>query len=947
MTLYDKAALLEKKNGGSYYPIRVTAQINYAMRLSSYIDGGNKYDTKIGEVVDFLINDADKNGNITESAAIAAEKKLAEFMSIEAKKNTVYCASHAHIDMNWMWGYQETTATAVDTFRTILDLMNEYKDFTYSQSQASVYKIIEDYAPDMIEEIKARIHEGRWELTASTWVETDKNMPNGESLARHILYTKRYLSKLFDINPESLQLDFEPDTFGHNWSIPEILNKGGVKYYYHCRAFEDEFLYKWQSRNGASVLVYKDPQWYNADIEYNMFNHVPEYCDKYKVDIIMKVYGVGNHGGGPTRRDVERISDMMTWPVMPVMKFGTYHEYFKQLEKFEDILPVVNQELNFVFTGCYTSQSRIKLSNRISEDRLYESEAISAAAALLDGKNRAKSYEEAWRKVLFNHFHDILPGSGVIDTREYAMGEFQKTLSIAHTNTTNAMRAITQKIDTSDIPIEIDKNAIAEGGGVGYNTEHSAGFKFPQTERGSGKVRVFHLFNSTAFDREAPSEILVWDWNYNQDLISIKDSAGNPVEYKITEKNENNWGYWGHKFIKIAFMAKVPAFGYASYILNEESKTIIASSLNRGDRLDTFDDSDVVLENDKIKAVFDRKTMQIISLKKSGSEKDLVSKNNPAGVVRFILEDTSHGMTAWRVGHYMKIENLNTDYNVKVRDINLNGIRKWLKYEIGFKSSSVTVTVSLDKNSSTLKYNFKVDWHEIGTREKGIPQLNFYNPLDINIDKYRYDIPFSTIDRDEKAHDMPGNSYAVALPSCESSSPVMIITDSKYGFRTVENSLAVDMLRASCDPDPYPEYGIHHINIGLALTDSRCNLDFKKTRDEFVHIIPFISGTKHSGSLPLDGKLFELSGNAAISSVKTAEDSVDGKDIIIRLYDSNGCGGSASLKFKSDIAKAEIADINENAVKELAVSGGNTVVLDVPKFEVITVKIKIKDKSIK
>ena len=931
MTLFDKSVFLNSKTHGNYYPTRVAAQIGYALKLSAY--NSNKYDSQIGEIIDFVIDDVNKNGCITTPAAVEAEKRLS-FMSELAKKVTVYCISHAHIDMNWMWGYQETAATTVDTFRTVLDLMDEYKDFTYSQSQASVYKIIEETDPDMLNEIKARIHEGRWEISASTWVETDKNMPNGESLARHILYTKRYLSKLFDVKPDSMQLDFEPDTFGHNWTVPEILNKGGVKYYYHCRAFEGEYLYKWQSRNGASILVFRDPSWYNADIDYNMFYNLPEYCDRYKVDVMMKVYGVGNHGGGPTRRDIERISDMMTWPVMPTMKFGTYHEYFRELEKFADILPVVNQELNFVFTGCYTSQSRIKLANRISEDRLYEAEAVSAAAGVLSGKSHAKSYAKAWENVLFNHFHDILPGSGVVDTREYAMGLFQKTIATAQTNMTNAMRAITKKIDTSSIPIEIDKNSIAEGGGVGFAVEHGQGYKFPQTERGNGKVRIFHLFNPTAFDRQAPCEIVVWDWNYDQGLISVKDTAGNAVEWKHTQGTA---GYWGHSYFKIVIDAKVPSFGYATYILTEESRQGLPG-MYKDERSDHFNDADINVENDKIKVTFDRRTMQIVSFIDKKSGKDVVCKDNPAGVFRYIKEDTRHGMTSWRVGHYMSVENLNKEYDVRVHDINLHGIRKWIRYEIRFKASSINVTVLLDKNSSTLKYSLRVDWHEVGRHGEGIPQLNFYNPLAVSADKYRYDIPFATIDREEKYHDMPGNSYAVALPSCDECKSVMIVTDSKYGFRTVENSLAVDLIRSSCDPDPYPEYGIHHINIGLSIPEDTCNQTLKKTRDEFVHFIPFISGTKHRGELPLNAKLFTLEGDVLVSSVKTAEDSSDGKDIIVRLYDANGNGATASLRFDTYVSRAEIVDINENTVKSLNVYG-NAVTVDVPKYEVITLKI--------
>lgn len=939
MTLFDKHILLRNKISGNYQAARTVAQIGYALKLSAV--NGNKFDAQIEEVVDFMVDDINKNGAITNPCAIEAEKKIS-FMSELAKKTKIICVSHAHIDMNWMWGYQETAATTVDTFRTVLDLMNEYKDFTYSQSQASVYKIIEETDPDMLEEIKDRIHEGRWEITASTWVETDKNMPNGESLARHILYTKRYLSQLFDINPDSMQLDFEPDTFGHNWSVPEIMNKGGVKYYYHCRAYEGEHLYNWQSRNGASVLVYREPKWYNASIDYDMFYDVPQFCSQYDVDVMLKVYGVGNHGGGPTRRDVERIADMMTWPVMPSMEFGSYHNFFKLLEKHASKFKTINQELNFVFTGCYTSQSRIKMANRMSEDRLFEAEAIGAASSLLSGKSYAKSFSKAWENVLFNHFHDILPGSGVIDTREYAMGNFQKVMAVAQTNMTNALRTLTKNIDTSGIAIEVDSQGTAEGGGVGYGVEQRLGYKFPQTERGSGKVRIFHLYNPTMFDRHGPCEIGVWDWNYDQSLISVRGEDGAAVEWKHTQGNSH---YWGHTFFKIVIDAKVPALGYATYVLTEESRRFIGGMSPDDERMDKYSDADVVMENENIKATFDRRTMQIISLIDKSSGVDVVCKDKPAGSFRLIQEDTTHGMTAWRVGHYMTVENLNEICDVKAYDFNFHGIRKWFRYEMKFKKSSISVTVSLDKNSSTLKYAITADWHEIGTPGVNVPQLNFYNPINVNTTTYRYDIPFGTIDRQENDFDMPGNSYAVAVPSCNCDcgceKPVMVVTDTKYGFRTVDNSISVDLIRSSYEPDPYPEYGVHSINVGIAVSKDLCNITLKRIRDEFVHVIPFISGTKHSGTLGLNGNLFTLSGEVLLSSVKTAEDCKDGKTLVIRIYDANGSGGTAKFDFSPEIESAYVMDINENKVKDLAVSG-KSVSADVPKYEVITIGVRVK-----
>ena len=933
VSLADKLALLKAKTSGSYYASRITSQIGYALKISAVND--KKYDSRIEPVMDFLIDDIEKNGVITISAAKDAEKQL-EFMSAPAKELTVICVSHAHIDMNWMWGFQETAAITVDTFRTILDLMNEYPEFTFSQSQASVYKIIEEYAPDMLDEIKTRIKEGRWEVTASTWVETDKNMPNGESLARHILYTKRYLSKLLDIKPDSMQLDFEPDTFGHNWTVPEILSKGGVKYYYHCRAFDDETIYKWQSRNGAQVIVYKDPIWYNSDINYDSFFDMPNYAKKYGTDVMLKVYGVGDHGGGPTRRDAEIISDMMTWTVMPNIKFGTYHEFFKKLETYADNFPTVNQELNFIFTGCYTSQSRIKTATRISEDRLYEAETICAAAAVMSGKPYTKSFAKAWEKALFNHFHDIITGSGVIDTREYAMGEFQKTLAAANTNVTNALRVITSKIDTSPIELETDKHTVSEGGGVGYSVEYERGFKFPQTERGNGKTRIFHLFNSTEFDRGTPSEITVWDWNYDINRLSVNDSDGNPAEWKLTQGNS---GYWGHNFFKIAVMTKVPALGYATYILTEEPRGDISITAESTGRKDYFSDDNIILENNRIKAVFTH-NMILLSLLDKKTNKELKCYG---GGLNYVQEDDVNGMTSWRVGPRMNEESLNSKYNVRVYEQSLGGIRKWVQYDINFKNSKANVKVSLDENSKTLKFDIIADWHEVGKHPAGIPQLNFSVKWDSdnNPKKYRYDIPFGNIDRDEKQFDMPGNSYAVALPSSSKDLPVMVAADTKYGFRSIDNSITVNLIRSSYNPDPYPEYGVHYISIGVAIPDDTQNQTLSKIRDEFIHPTAVISGTKHSGNLPLNASLFKLSGDVILSAVKTAEDSSDGKTMIIRLYDANGKGSAATVDFNKDIIKANIVDLNETNPKPVEISG-NTVSVNVPAYEVVTLAVEFR-----
>ncbi|MHC1694426.1 MAG: glycoside hydrolase family 38 C-terminal domain-containing protein [Eubacteriales bacterium] len=933
MSINDKLVALASPCRASYWGERIFAQLSYSIRLSSVKEG--KYDTLIISVQDFLLARLTEDGVVTNSAAKAAEEMLAP-LSADAKAIKVYCVSHAHIDMNWMWGMQETAAVTVDTFRTVLELMKAYPALTFSQSQASVYKIIEEYAPEMIPEIKQRIHEGRWEITASTWVENDKNMPNGESMARHILYAKNYLSKLFDIPTDSMKLDFEPDTFGHNRSLPEIMNKGGVKYYYHNRANDSDHLSIWKAPSGAKVLVYRDLAWYNASIEYTMLTDIPQFCDKYGVDVYLKVYGVGDHGGGPTRRDVERIIDMATWPIMPVIEFGTYHKYFSEVEKFADKFAVVDREMNFVFTGCYTSQSRVKMSNRISEDKLYEAEALTAAAGAFGGVNKSESFAKAWENVLFNHFHDILPGSGKVETREYALGLFQKTMAYANTNTTQAMNTLAASIDTSSIPFIDDKSGISEGGGVGFFVEQGAGFAFPQTERGRGMVRAFHVFNPTQFRRKGPVEITVWDWPYDTSVMTIKDSSGKDVEYKFIQGGSH---YWGHTFFRVVIDATVPAFGYATYTLNERSRTEVPNSVANtfDNRCDYISDDDIVLENDKVKAVFSAGTMHLLSFVDKATGKDMVCSGYPSAFFRLIDENPVHGMTSWRVGEYMTVTDLNATQQVRIQERNLGGIRKWVRYEIKFRSSSMTVVVSLDERSSTLRFGTTVDWHETGVPGQLVQQLNFIVPLAYDTTKYRYDIPFGTLDREGTNHDMPANSFVAAL-SEDGTKPAMVITDTKYGFRTNDNSIAVDLIRSSYDPDPYPEYGIHSINLGLAIAENGDNLSLYEVRDAFIYKLPFVSATKHTGSLPLDGTLLSVAGDVRVAAIKQPEDGDSG--LVVRVHDAEGKGSKAVLSFAGNVSGAMVTDITEKEMSRADVSGG-TVSVPVAPFEVQTVKISL------
>jgi len=923
----------------SYWAQRITAQLLYGFELAAALRC-SETETVVHDGAALLHRLHQRDGAITDQAAKEVERSLQE-LSARAKQFSMVLVSHAHIDMNWMWGYHETTAITLETFRTMLDLMQEYPRFTFSQSQASVYRIVERHAPAMLEEIRQRVQEGRWEVTASTWVETDKNMPCGESLARHLLYSKRYLKRLFGLEFDDLQLDYEPDTFGHSRNVPQILTKGGVQYYYHCRGYDGHAIYRWQAPAGSEILVYREPTWYNADIPWDVALHVPAFCREHGLDSMLKVYGVGDHGGGPTRRDIERIIDMDDWPVYPRMEFGSYHGYFRQLEKGRDSFPVVDNELNFVFTGCYTSQSRIKQANAVGERTLYDAEVLSCMAAALvpsvpAGLNSG-ILAEGWEHVLFNQFHDILPGSGTAETREHAMGLFQETMAIANTQRTAAMRSISQHIDGAAWFCGDDvRESRAEGAGVGFGVP---AFVPSQTSRGAGSPRVFQVFNSTAAARREPVEFVVWDWEYDADSMEFRDYRNEPVQHQFADQGRNH--YWGHDYTRVLVDVDVPPMGYASYVLQRVEPEHV-KQYPQDPRVER--PASLVLENQYLRAEFDPKTAWLVSLVDKEKDAELVERQQGGGRFRLITEDESQGMTAWHIGRYMDIQDLAGD--VRLQDVDTDGeLRKSFGWRQSFGASTLEVTVSLDRNGRSLRYDLTCGWYEKGAKGRGVPQLNFALPLHYNVGRYRYDVPFAAVERSPMDMDVPANSWAAAWPHEESGPVAALCSRDKYGFRGWNHSLCLSLIHSSIDPDPAPEFGTHRTSFSVGVLPGQpSNRTLAHWAERQVQPLSVYAGRPGKGSLPAaDGLLQQVEGPVMVSALKQAEDG-EADAFILRLYETEGRSGRAAVGFTRALSRAELTDIHERVASEQdavrIAENGKQLEVPVQAHEVVTIRLQ-------
>ena len=915
---------------------RLLSQLEFAIRLSQERSG--EFADVLETTLAFLEEAMREDGVLTRGVCLKAEELLAP-CGPAAKEYKLILAGHAHIDMDWMWSYHETVALALSTFRTVLTLMEQYPQFTFSQSQASVYKMVEEYDGEMMEEIKARIREGRWEVTASAWVETDKNMPSTESLLRHIEYTKNYLRDKWDVSPDALKIDFSPDTFGHSANIPTIDAFGGVDYMYHCRALDgDVALYRWQSPAGKELLCYREQYWYNSGIVpkigLGIFD-VARICGGLKTGLI--VYGVGDHGGGPTRRDIEAAIEMQSWPIWPQVKFGTFLEFFREAERVREKLPLVDRELNFIFAGCYTTQSRIKAANRRAESILGAAENWMAFAGEPLQRQR---HEAAWQNVLYAHFHDIITGSCVQDSREHALGQFQKTQAYAHTRYRRAAERIAARIDTSSIPVDEDIDRTqSEGAGGAYGMgpnvgigrpslhEFAVGFQsgVPNPERGCGKTRIYHLFNA-AHSRRTVTELTLWDWVGDLRRLKVTDAAGNLLRHQLVD-SEQQW-YWDHKYMRLLVEAEVPSMGYTTIIVSEEearSYPVYRQPPKRTD--DPFDD--MVLENEYIRATFHRATGCLISLvdKQTGREQ----VGGSAGLAVVTMERRTNN--AWKIGRYLKTELLREP--LKIEPMTDGPLQKSFTVHYRWGSSKLKLTPILRAGERALCLCAEAEWNEV-TGEDTAPLLVLRVPLAFRTDRFLCDVPGGAVVRQPQHQDIPALRFCAALD--DAGTALALIPDSKYGYRAEADALSVSLINTSNNPDPFPERGLHAVNIALAVEEAD-PLALSRTAGGYDRPVYSFSTVAHKGDLPMEQSFLGLvSRSSAVTAVLPHEEG----GMVVRLNELAGKDDAVKLRFASPVASAVTTDLMGRVFPSDVRAEGDTVALTVSKNTIAQLKISLK-----
>ncbi len=890
---------------------RILSELDFCLQMKKY--AGTDVDEPVDAALTILEQAQERNGALPDDVCKEAEQCLLP-LAREARSYKLLLIGHAHLDMNWQWGMDETAATVTATFRTMLRLMEEYPQFCFSQSQASTYKLIEDYAPEMKPEIQKRIQEGRWEVTASAWVETDKNMPCLESLMNHIVYTKQYLKEHWDIAPESLNIDFSPDTFGHSAFLPEVDLLGGVKYYYHCRGYQDpdKVLYRWKAPSGKELLMYKEPYWYISMISPLPAIGLPRMasmCGGLRTG--MAVYGVGDHGGGPTRRDLSHALEMQQWPVFPQLCFGRFKDYFEEAEKVRDKLPVVERELNPVFTGCYTTQSRIKKGNRRAENALLNAEKLSALVSDKFGTPYAvRAFEKAWQDTLFTHFHDILTGSCVQDSREYAMGLFQESLTIANCRSVQAIEKLTSSIDTSALAEgKEDRSSISEGAGVGFGLMQG---NIPTHENGAGMTRIFHIINTTGVERHENARLVIWDWPGNLELIKITDASGEVLPFERT----TGWqSYWQHRFFEILVTVTVPANGYTTVVLKENDPEDVSDCYIYTNAFERQHEAfaDTVLENKYLCACFDRRTGELYSLVDKATGKECLMEGETGGL-RYIKAQ-KHGMSSWVIDRYLEERKL-TD---TVRIIPLPGtLNPGLQIEQRVANSSIVTKVTLGSEDRFLTVSVHVDWKEESKGKDEQPLLSYCLPVAESTGRMLCDVPGGALWRPDQEIDMPCLRYAAA--EMNNGRVLALASDCKYGFRLSRGVLYVSLINTADEPDPYPERGIQDIKLFVFPAEADAAEMAHKT-DICLNPLQYVTNTAHEGGLPVTGSLLQIEGDSVVVTGVAKRDGC----LTVRMYEARGVECAVVAHFTHAVLSAQLTDLFGHVLPILVKVEGDTV----------------------
>lgn len=916
------------------YKLRIESEIKFAASLVEHEDREDWSD--LVQKARGIVQKGVESNRSGEEITRKVEDKLSP-IGEAAREYTVHYVAHAHIDMNWLWDYPETVRTCYRTFGTMNDLMDEFPEFKFTQSQGSTYAMVKEHGSELYKKLKDRVREGRWEPAVNTWVEGVKNLESGEAQVRQLLHANLFTKKEFGMGYQEEEVDWEPDIFGVPLTTPKILQNGGVKYLYLCRTggkIQPDYalgkyrrfprLFWWESPDGSRILVFNDERLsYQGRVDPEQINEVLKFENETGLKDYMIVYGLGDHGGGPTRRDLKKINRMQRWPIFPKIKFAFAQDFFKRISENAKDLPVVKEELNFVGRGVYSAGSKIKQSNRIMEETLPVTESLSLIAEQIsDFEYPKEKLSEAWKGLLFNQHHDILHGSGIPETSNHAMGNFQEVEAATSMIRNRALDAMVKKSDRNDREAHIT------------------------------------VFNPLSWKRSDRVELVVYDPPSTEELMLV-NGEGTEVPVQVLETPESVKGKLKRgeydlanlpepstllhdaihrlNFVKICFTAEdVPAFGFKTFKLRKGNpdKSKVDAGIIRGG---------VFLENEFYRVEIDEGSGALVSLYDKIADEEFVPPDKKMGLLKVEyessrkLEEQDAG-SAWIRGNI--VDEIKIDKKGKIEIMENGPVRASALYRNQCDGFEFSLKISLQREMPRISWDLDLDWFELGDSEGHVPALAIEFPVKVDEAKHVYDIPFGNVSRPANGMDVPALRWA-ALIDPGTGKGITISNDTTYGFRGKDNKLLLTLIRSSHQPDPFPEIGRRNLNYSIwphagewaPSSSVREGLEFNRP------LVP-CQGLRKGASFPLSESFLKVEPNHVVITALKQEE--EGDDIVLRLYETDGDECKATLESAWPIQDFEELNFLEVPVKadpETELMSKNMIKVKMKPQEVKTLKL--------
>ena len=839
-----------------------------------------------------------------------------------------HLTGNSHIDAAWLWPWTETVDVVRRTFGTAAQLMDEYPTYTYTQSAAQYNTWIADKYPSINDQIAQRIKEGRWEVVGGMWVEPDLNMPDGESQVRELLIGKRTFKSLYGVD---VRIGWNPDSFGYNWQLPQIYKKAGIDYFVTQKMSWNDTnqlplkLFWWESPDGSKVLTYFPDGYGNTNLSpvrlANDLAHARTLAPG--LTNLMDLYGVGDHGGGPTRALLdEGLGWMQPDKVVPHMEFGTAQTYFNDVQmKLNPDSPVWNyrtvaagstqlpspapgqitiptwdDELYLEFhRGVFTTQSNHKRNMRESEEWVLNAEKY-ASLAWLDGRAYpATELTDAWKKVVFNQFHDLAAGSGIGIIYKDAQQDYDQVRWATQEVSSKSLATIAARIDT-----------------------HTAG--------PAGSVPLV-IFNPLSWNRSGLVEADVQMPIATTDL-NVIDSAGHVLPSEILSSN-----HAANTFHLLIKANDIPSLGYEA-VRVAPGKRSFASDLKV---------SGTTLENAHLRVAIDSKTGCITSLYDKKSQFEALSPNS-CGNELIAFHDKPKMFDAWNIDADFIKSPAKLDMTDSVRLVESGPLRAIVRVTRSWQSSKFVQDIVLYSESDEVDVVNDIDWHETHVLLKAAFDLAASSPF------ATYEIPYGTIQR-PTSRDNSWEDAKFEVPSIrwadlgDGRHGFSLINESKYGYDAVGHVLRISLLRSPTDPDPSADRGHHHFSYALYphAGDWKQALTVRRGY-EYNYKLTCLQADAHQGSFPARHSFFSSdNSNVIVTAVKKAEDR---NALILRFYEWAGKDGDIQFRVPSGAVSATLANLLEQTEGQpLPVTNADIVSVPVHPYQIVTVNIEYSPPS--